>query len=88
MPRPSRRRPGVLLLVALALPGVRVAHDGRSSPDAPDLHAVLVDADALLIGEVVVVNIFTTELFGNVEANDSMLKSRISSSFFKEFLLF
>ncbi len=55
-PRPPQGRPGVSLLVALALPGVRVAHDGRSSPDAPDLHAVLVDADALLIGEVVVVD--------------------------------
>ena len=34
------------LLVALALPGVRVAHDRRSSPDAKMRHAVLVDAEA------------------------------------------
>lgn len=36
----------MLLLVALALPGVRVARDGCSSPDTPVRHAVLVDAEA------------------------------------------
>lgn len=34
-----------MFLVALALPGVRVARDGSRSPHAPDGHAVVVDAD-------------------------------------------
>lgn len=42
----NRVESSIFIHVPLALPGVRVARDGCSSPDTPVRHAVLVDAEA------------------------------------------